>query len=127
VQAFSHPINDRLMERLIMAGAAGRASARSINAVIPYFGYARQEKKDRHGRRSRPKWWPSHHHRLARTCHPGFFHTPVDHPTALDPRDGTSQNRRWSLQTRLRVKSAEKPATYLDASFVMMMKSTDPS
>nr|WP_302104842.1 ribose-phosphate pyrophosphokinase-like domain-containing protein [Polycladomyces sp. WAk] len=40
VQVFSHPINDHLMELLIMADAAGRDCARSIHAVIPYFGYA---------------------------------------------------------------------------------------
>lgn len=39
--------NEFLMELLVMADAAKRASARVVNAVIPYFGYARQDRKDR--------------------------------------------------------------------------------
>ena len=40
------PNSDNLMELLLMIDAAKRASARSINAVIPYFGWARQDRKD---------------------------------------------------------------------------------
>ena len=47
VQSTSSPVNNNLMELLIMIDAAKRASAGRITAVIPYFGYARQDRKAR--------------------------------------------------------------------------------
>ena len=41
------PNSDNLMELLLMIDAAKRASAKSVSAVIPYFGWARQDRKDR--------------------------------------------------------------------------------
>jgi ribose-phosphate pyrophosphokinase len=46
VQSTCMPVNEHLMEMFLILDALKRASAREVNAIIPYFGYARQDRKD---------------------------------------------------------------------------------
>lgn len=89
IQSTSGPVNDNLMELLIMIDALRRASARTINAVIPYYGYARQDRKSRAREPITAKLVANMLQRagadriLALDLHAaqiqGFFDIPVDH------------------------------------------------
>ena len=92
IQSTSPPVNDNLMELLIFIDSLRRASANRITAVIPYFGYARQDRKAE-GRTPITAKLVSNmittagaHRVLAMNLHaeqiPGFFDIPVDHLSA---------------------------------------------
>jgi ribose-phosphate pyrophosphokinase len=89
IQSTSAPVNDNLMELLIMIDALRRASAKNINVVIPYYGYARQDRKTRAREPITAKLVANMLQRagadriLALDLHApqiqGFFDIPVDH------------------------------------------------
>ncbi|WP_010273010.1 ribose-phosphate diphosphokinase [Paenibacillus senegalensis] len=94
VQTFSHPINEHFVELLVMIDAAKRASAKTINLVIPYYGYSRQERKAAPREPISAKMvadvltTAGADRVITLDLHApaiqGFFNIPVDHLTALD-------------------------------------------
>jgi ribose-phosphate pyrophosphokinase len=94
VQTFSHPINEHFMELLVMMDAAKRASARTINLVVPYYGYSRQERKAAPREPITAKLVADLMNAaganrvitldLHAPAIQGFFNIPVDHLTGLD-------------------------------------------
>ena len=93
IQPTCAPVNENIMQLLIMADAMKRASAKYVNAVIPYFGYARQDRKAKprepitaklianiltHGGVDRVLTADLHAGQLQ-----GFFDIPVDHLTGM--------------------------------------------
>lgn len=94
IQPTCYPTNENIMQLLIMADAMRRASANYVNAVIPYFGYARQDRKAKprepitaklvanlltHGGIDRVITADLHAGQLQ-----GFFDIPVDHLTGMN-------------------------------------------
>ena len=57
IQPTSPPVNDNMMELLVTIDACKRASARSITAVLPYFGYARADRKTQARHAGAPAGW----------------------------------------------------------------------
>ncbi len=98
IQSFSDPVNTNLIELLIIIDALKRASAKEITAVIPYYGYARQDRKDQPRVPITAKLVADlvavagAHRVLTTDLHTGqiqgFFNVPVDHlyasPVLLD-------------------------------------------
>ncbi|MCL2883333.1 MAG: ribose-phosphate pyrophosphokinase [Coriobacteriia bacterium] len=133
--AFS--VNDALMELLIMADAAKRASARTVTAVITHYGYSRQDKKSASREPITAKMVANLltvagiDRTIAIDLHQGqiqgFFDTPVNHLTALPIF------AEYFLEKRLenvcvvspdvgRAKAAKKLADLLDAELAVMHK-----
>jgi len=89
VQSTSVPVNDHLIELLVMVDALKRASAKTINVVMPYYGYARQDRKARSRDPITAKLVANlietagAHRVIAMDLHAmqiqGFFDIPVDH------------------------------------------------
>ena len=93
VQSFTQPVSDHIMELMIILDALRSASARRITAVVPYYSYARSDKKDAPrisiaGRLIADLLQTAGAHRVltmdlhADSVH-GFFSIPVDHLTAI--------------------------------------------
>ncbi|MFD2671004.1 ribose-phosphate diphosphokinase [Marinicrinis sediminis] len=141
VQSFSHPINENFVELLVMIDAAKRASARTINLVIPYYGYSRQERKAAPREPISAKMvadvlTTAGASRiitidLHASAIQGFFNIPVDHLTALDLitnylkekiAEGQIVNPIVVSPDAGRASTAEKLANYLDAPFAIMIK-----
>ena len=93
IQPTCSPVNDTLMELLILIDASRRASADRITAVVPYYGYARQDRKDRPRVPISSKLvadlltTAGAHRVLALDLHAGqiqgYFNIPVDHLYAI--------------------------------------------
>lgn len=137
VQSLSHPINDHFVELLVMIDAAKRASARTINVVLPYYGYARQERKAAPREPISAKMVADvlttvgANRIVTIDLHApaiqGFFNIPVDHLTALDLISDylKSKNIRNPVVVSPdagRASTAEKLASQLDCSFAIMIK-----
>lgn len=137
MQSLSHPINEQLMELLVMIDAAKRASAKTVNVIIPYYGYARQERKSAPREPISAKLVAD----LLTTAGAsrvitidlhapaiqGFFNIPVDHLTALDVI--TDYLKTLHIENPIvvspdagRASTAEKLASYLDSPFAIMIK-----
>jgi len=94
LQSTCKPVNDNLMEILVMTDALKRASAKSINVVIPYYGYARQDRKARSRDPITAKLVANlietagAHRVISMDLHAtqiqGFFDIPVDHLVAVN-------------------------------------------
>ena len=137
IQTHCAPVNDMIMEQLVMIDALKRASAKRINAVIPFFGYARQDRKSlarepisarlvadllQVAGADRVLSVDLHSGQIQ-----GFFDIPVDHLTALPIlADFLEEHHRHNLVVVApdagRVRVAEKYSLHLDAPLALMRK-----
>ncbi|MCA1691149.1 MAG: ribose-phosphate diphosphokinase [Acidimicrobiales bacterium] len=137
IQTHSSPVNESIMEQLIMIDAAKRASAKRITAVCPYYGYSRQDRKAREREPITAKLVADmlstagvdrvvsvdlHSGQIQ-----GFFDVPVDHLTAMPIlADYVQQNVGEDVvivsPDAGRVKLAERFSSHLGASLAIIHK-----
>lgn len=137
VQSLSNPVNENLVELMIMIDAAKRASAKSINIIMPYYGYARQERKSKPREPISAKMVADiittvgADRIITVDLHAdpiqGFFHITVDHLTALDIiiqyiKDQNIKNPVVVSPDGGRASVAEKLAGIIDCPFAIMIK-----
>ncbi|MCR2806452.1 ribose-phosphate diphosphokinase [Paenibacillus soyae] len=137
VQSLSHPVNEHLVELLVMIDAAKRASAKSINIVMPYYGYARQERKSAPREPISAKMVADvlttvgADRIISVDLHAdpiqGFFKITVDHLTALDLIIDYLRSKHIANPVVVspdagRATTAEKLAGLLDCPFAIMIK-----
>lgn len=141
IQTCSPPINEHIMELLIIVDALKRASARKISAVIPYFGYSRQDKKTLAREPVSAKLMADllsvagTGRVLTMDLHAGqiqgFFNHPLDHLTAVPVisdyidafmKANGSEDYMIISPDAGRVKMAKKYAEHLNASMAILYK-----
>ncbi|MFC6332568.1 ribose-phosphate diphosphokinase [Paenibacillus septentrionalis] len=137
IQSLSHPVNEHLVELLVMIDAAKRASAKTINIVMPYYGYARQERKSKPREPISAKMVADvistvgAERIITLDLHAdpiqGFFDITVDHLTALDIiikyiREKKVVNPVVVSPDAGRATVAEKLAGLIDCPFAIMIK-----
>ncbi|AWB42913.1 ribose-phosphate diphosphokinase [Paenibacillus sp. CAA11] len=137
VQSLSHPINEMFVELLVMIDAAKRASAHTVNIVVPYYGYARQERKSAPREPISAKMVADVLTTAGATrvitldlhapAIQGFFNIPVDHLTALDLMTEYLKAKHIPNPVVVspdagRASMAEKLASGLDSPFAIMIK-----
>lgn len=139
IQTHSDPVNDSIMEQLIMIDAAKRASARRIIAVSPYLGYARQDRKARPREPITAKLMADMfqvagaERMISVDLHSGqiqgFFDTPVDHLTAMPVLEEYVQSELMNMENVVivapdagRVKTAERFAQHIGADLAFAHK-----
>lgn len=137
IQTMCEPVNDRLMELLVMIDALKRASAERISAVIPHYGYARQDKKTTAREPITAKLvadlltTAGADRMLAMDLHAGqiqgFFNVPVDHLTSLPVLTGYFREKKFKDLVVVspdvgRVKLAKKFADKLGAELAILHK-----
>ena len=144
IQTHAVPVNESIMEQLIMIDAMKRASAKRITAVIPYYGYSRQDKKSLSrepisGKLVADLLSAAGADRVVSVdLHSGqiqgFFDYPFDHLTALPLIEDYFSNHDGILRDELvvvapdtgRVKVAERLAAHLQADLAIIHKTRSP-
>ncbi|HEU4964127.1 MAG TPA: ribose-phosphate pyrophosphokinase [Bacilli bacterium] len=136
-QSFSRPVNENFVELLVMIDALKRSSAGRINVIMPYYGYARQEKQDAPREPITAKMVADvlttvgAERVITMDLHApaiqGFFDIPVDHMSALDLFADYLRQKDLSQAVVIspdagRAKTAERLATDLNLPVALMNK-----